>query len=112
MEEDVKNNMKSSTIKKVIVKMKGKGYEVSVDSEIFDDIYIEAATRVVEKNKRNVAFFSKLMIIAECYEKKDVKNVENHFQINMYHILINAGMYSLGELLREKAKIQRQFFRE
>ena len=96
--------MKSSTAKVVIVKLNDKKSQVTVDSTLHDDIYVEAATRVVERNKKNMAFFHKIRIVAECYEKADVNNEDNHFHVNMYHILLNAGMYSLAELLREKAK--------
>lgn len=103
METNKFENMKS-TIKNVIVKIKSKQYQVEVDAAIFDDIFIEAATRVVEHHKKDIKFFTKLMIISECYENKDAKKPEKHYQINMYHILVNAGLYSLGELLREKTK--------
>ena len=96
--------MKSSTAKVVIVKINGKKTQVTVDSEIHDDIFIEAATRVVEKSRKDIAFFHKIRIIGECYEKSDENKPEKHFQINMYHILMNAGLYSIAELLREKAR--------
>lgn len=96
--------MKSSTIKVVIVKINGKKHQISVDSEVHDDIFIEASTRIVEKYRDDMTFFHKIRIIGECYLKEDEENIKNHFQINMYHILINAGLYSVAELLREKAK--------
>jgi hypothetical protein len=96
--------MKSSTAKVVIVKINGKKTQVAVDPEIHDDIFIEAATRVVEKNKKDMSFFHKIRIIGECYEKVNENDVSKHFQINMYHILMNAGLFSVAELLREKAK--------
>lgn len=95
--------MKSSTIKVVIVKINGKKNQVAVDSAIFDDIFIEAATRVVEKQRKNITFFHKIRIVGECYEKEDEANFQKHYQINMYHILVNAGLYSIAELLRTKA---------
>ena len=96
--------MKSPTVKQIIAKINGKTYQVSVDSAIFDDIYVEAVTRVVENHKKDVTFFHKIKVIAECYEKKDVKNPDKHEIVNMYHALLNAGMYSLSELLRTKTK--------
>lgn len=96
--------MKSSTLKVVIVKINDKKHQVEVDSSIHDDYYIEAATRVVEERRKDMSFFHKIRIVGECYEKADEANYEKHYQINMYHILLNAGLYSLAELLREKAK--------
>lgn len=94
--------MKSSTNKSIVVKINGKKSRVTVDSAVFDDVFIEAATRVVEKQKKNPTYFHRIRIIAECYERKDEKKIENHFHINMYHVLINAGLYDVAELLREK----------
>jgi hypothetical protein len=96
--------MKSSTIKVVIVKLNGKRNRVLVDTSVHDDIFIEAATRVVEQRRRDVSFFHKIRIIGEVYEKTEERHLENHYQVNMYHILMNAGLYSVAELLREKAK--------
>ena len=96
--------MKSSTAKVVIVKINGKKSRVPVDAAIHDDIFIEAATRVVEKHRKDMSFFHKIRIIGECYEKDDENTPSKHYQVNMYHILMNAGLYSVAELLREKAK--------
>ncbi len=100
----MQKTMKSSTNKVVIVKINGKRHQVTVDAADFDDIFIEAATRVIEQYKKDPTFFHKIRIIGECYEKADEKNVEKHFQINMYHILNNASLFSIAELLREKTK--------
>jgi len=96
--------MKSPTAKQMIARINGKTYQISVDSSIFDDVYVEAVTRVVENHKKDITFFHKMKVIAECYEKKDAKDVSKHVTVNMYHILLNAGMYSLSELLRTKTK--------
>ena len=96
--------MKSSTIKKIIVKINGKRSIVTVDAAVFDDIVIESATRVIEKHRENLSFFHKILIIGECYEVEHESDPEKHFQINLYHILLNAGLYSVAELLREKTK--------
>lgn len=96
--------MKSPTTKVVIVKLNGKKSQVSVDSELHDDIFIEAATRVVEKNRSDMSFFHSIRIIGESYEKADENNIDKHYQINLYHVLVNAGLYSVAELLREKTK--------
>jgi hypothetical protein len=94
--------MKSSTIKVVIVKLNGKRRQISVDSAIYDDIFIEAATRVAEEHKNDQSFFNKILIVGECYEKGDEKDISKHYQVNMYHVLVNAALYSIAELLREK----------
>jgi hypothetical protein len=96
--------MKSSTAKVVIVKINGKKNQVTIDPETHDDIFVEAATQVVEKYKKDMSFFHKIRIIGECYEKEDETNPSKHYQINMYHILMNAGLFSVADLLREKAK--------
>lgn len=96
--------MKTPTTKVVIVKINKKKHQVKIDAAIHDDIFIEAATRVVEKYKNNMSFFHKIRVIGYCYLKEDEANAENHYQINMYHILTNAGLYSVAELLREKTK--------
>ncbi len=100
----MRRTMKSSTAKVVIVKINGKKSRVPVDAAIHDDIFIEAATRVVEKHRKDMSFFHKIRIIGECYEKDDENTPSKHYQVNMYHILMNAGLYSVAELLREKAK--------
>jgi len=95
-------HMKSSTNKDIVVKINGIKNVVTIDSSIFDDIFIEAATRVVEKYKPTPSFFNKIRIIGECYEKKNEIYYDKHYQVNMYHIIINAGLHSLAELLRQK----------
>jgi len=101
----MQKTMKSSTTNKVvIVKLNGKKSQITVDSAVHDDIFIEAATRVVEKYRNDMSFFHKIRIIGECYEKAEEADINKHYQINMYHILMNAGLYSVAELLREKAK--------
>lgn len=104
MNNNNKKIMKSSTLKVVVVKINGKRNQVEIDSSVHDDIFVEAATRVVELYKKDLSFFNKIRIIGECYEKLHEKEFNKHFQVNMYHILINAGMYSIAELLREKTK--------
>jgi hypothetical protein len=105
MECDKKNKkiMKSSSIKDVIVKINNTEHLVEVDSNLFDDIFVEAATRVVEKYKKNMPFFHKLKVVVDCREGKQLKvKPKVSYSLNMYFILINAGLYSIAELLREK----------
>lgn len=88
-----------STLKNVVVRCATLWEdEVKVDSEIFDDIYMEAATRCVEKRKNDEDF--KLAIILECWEKKDVKNPLKHICYNSYYVMINAALYKKAEILR------------
>lgn len=91
--------MKMSVKKKIVVKC-GKFWmdEYEIDPEIFDDIYIESATRAIEKRK-NLAGFE-VTIFLECWEKKDFKRPEKHFCYNTYHVLVNAGLHDKAEALR------------
>jgi len=97
--EFMKNYMKTSAIKKIVVKC-GKFWmdELEIDSDIFDDVYLEAATRAVEKRKDLTDF--KVTIMAECWEKRDFKKPDRHYGYNMYHIFINAGLHKKAEALR------------
>ncbi len=96
--------MKSPTTKVVVVKINEKKGQVTVDAAVFDDIFIEAATRFVEKQKGDPIFFNKIRVLGYAYVKEDEENLEMHQQINMYHILMNAAMYKVADLLREKTK--------
>jgi hypothetical protein len=94
----MKKFMKGSKLKNIVVKCLNWSEEIEIDSSIFDDIYMEAATQIIEKNK-NIPNFS-VAIIMECYEKKDEKKPDKHFIYNTYFVLINAGLYEKAELLR------------
>lgn len=95
----MKKYMKSSTLKKVVVKCSDFWMdELEIDSEIFDDVYVEAATRAIEKRKDLPGF--KVTVIIETWEKKDFKKPDRHFCYNTYRILINAGMHGKAEMLR------------
>jgi hypothetical protein len=72
--------------------------EVEIDSEVFEDVYVEAATRAIEKRKDLPGF--KVTVILECWEKRDFKKPEKHFCYNTYRVLINAGMHKKAEMLR------------
>ena len=95
----MKKSMKPPTVKKVIVKC-GEFWmdEVEIDSEVFDDFYVEAATRAIEKRRDLPGF--KVTVIIETWEKKDFKKPAKHFCYNTYRILINAGMHKKAEMLR------------
>ncbi len=91
--------MKSSKIKKIVVKC-GDFWmdEHSIDSEIFDDVYVEAATRAVEKRQNLPGF--KVGVIIECWEKKDFTKPQKHICYNTYRVLINAGLHDKAEMMR------------
>jgi len=74
--------------------MAGKLRVVEVDSEIFDDVFLEACTRVVELNiKENNQTVSPYMETVEV-DKKKVRI------FNTYKILVNAGYHGLAKKLR------------
>lgn len=98
--------MKASKIKTVVVECKLKDSldtkEYDVDSEIFDDVYLEAATRFAgEHVKKNNA---KIAPILFTYEKKDSKNYNKQFTINSYYVIINAGFHKKAEIMRKNFK--------
>ena len=83
----IKNMKKeNSKIKKVVVKCdKFWMDEFEIDSDIFSDIYMEAATRAIEKRK-NVEGF-KLTAVLECWEKKHYNIPDKHFCYNTYFVM-------------------------
>jgi hypothetical protein len=93
-------NMKTSTMKKVVVKC-GEFWtdEHDIDSEIFDDVYVEAATRSIERLQNTPDF--KVTVVIDAWEKKDAKKPEKHFCYNTYRILLNAAMHEKAENLRQ-----------
>lgn len=92
-------SMKSTTIKKVVVKCASLwSDEVEVDSSIFDDIYMEAATQAIEKRKTQPGL--KVTVVLECWEKKDTKKADKHFCYNTYFVLVNCGLHEKAEQFR------------
>lgn len=99
----MKKNMKSVTLKKIIVKCSDFWQEeIDIDADIFDDVYVEAATRAIEKRTPLEGF--KVTVVLECWEKKDQKRPDKHYCYNTYRILINAGMHEKAEMLRMNFK--------
>ena len=95
----MKKYMKSSTLKKIVVKCASLWMdEYEIDPDIFDDVYVEAATRAIEKRKDEPGF--RVTVILETWEKKDFKKPDRHFCYKTYRILINAGMHMKAEMLR------------
>lgn len=87
-----------SKLKKVVVRCLDWKEEFSIDPEIFDDIYMEAATRALEKRKDGEKFL--VTVIMECYLKKEEKASDKHYVYNTYFVLINAGLHTKAELMR------------
>jgi hypothetical protein len=94
--------MKSSAIKTVVVSLTADNVsEFEINSDIFDDPFLEAATRAVEKCRKVKGAI--IRPITTCWDKKTPKKT---YMYNSYWILVNAGCYAKAEQLREKFKIQ------
>lgn len=97
--------MKSSTIKKIIVKLASNNvFEIDVDADIFDDPHLEAATQAIEQCR--IKKYGIIRPITECWEKKDEKIPKKHHLFNSFWILVNASLFQKAELLREKFRNQ------
>ncbi len=95
--------MKFSAIKTVVVRLTADNVtEYDIDTDIFDDPFMEAATRAVEKTKRK-KHNGIIRPVADCWDKKIPKKT---YPYNSYWILVNAGCYGKAEQLREKFKLQ------
>jgi hypothetical protein len=90
--------MKKSALKTVIVKCLNWEETIVVDSDVFEDYYMEAATRAIEKKKEEDNI--EVAVVMECYEKKNEKKPNKHFVYNTYYVLVNAALYDKAELLR------------
>jgi hypothetical protein len=94
--------MKSSGIKTIVVQLTADNVqEIDIDTNLFDDPYMEAATRAVEKSKMKNG--SMIRPVTTCWEKTNPKKGELY---NSYWVLVNAACYTKAELLREKFKAQ------
>ena len=95
--------MKPSAIKTIVVRLTADNeMEFQVDTDIFDDSLLEAATRAVEilrkQQPRGI-----IRAVTECWDKKTPKKPLIY---NSYWILVNASYFVKAEQLREKFKIQ------
>ena len=97
----MEKTMKSSTIKTIVVSLTDNLSEFEIDTDVFDDPYMEAATRAVEKFRKVRGAI--IRPITNCWDKKTPKKPEMY---NSYWILVNAGCYAKAEQLREKFKAQ------
>lgn len=98
----MQRTMKSSATKTVVVSLTADNItEYDIDTNIFDDPYMEAATRAVEQSRKSQGGI--IRPITRCWEKKQPKK---SFMYNSYWILINASCYNKAEMLREKFRLQ------
>lgn len=94
--------MKSSAIKTIVVRLTADNVvEFPVDSEIFEDPYMEAVTRAAEGIRKQKGAI--IRAVTECWDKKTPKKSELY---NSYWMLVNAGCYDKAEQLREKFRMQ------
>ena len=99
----IEKKMKSSKIKTVVVECKLKDSvdkkQFDIDSEIFDDILLEAATRFAEQHvkKKNV----RMAPILTAWDKKNTNNFEKYYCYNSYFVVINAGFHKKAEIMRK-----------
>ena len=84
--------------KKVIVKCLDWIEEFNIDPNIFDDVYMEAATRALEKRKDGEKFL--VTVVMETFLKSDIKKAKKHYVYNTYFVLINAGLHFKAEIMR------------
>ena len=96
-----KRNMKMSALKTVVVRLTADNTsEFEIDGESFNDEFMEAATRAVEKTKKNRGIIHPVI---SCWYKNTPDKVQMY---NSYWVLINAGCHNKAEVLREKFKMQ------
>lgn len=93
----MKNSMRSK-LKRVVVKCLDWIEEFDIDPNVFDDIYMEAATRALEKRKDGEKFL--VTVVMETYIKSDVKKSQKHYVYNTYFVLINAALHFKAEMMR------------
>lgn len=91
--------MKATKLKTVSVKCAEFWEDTfDIDSSVYDDILMEAATRAVEKRKDMAGFTVAAMI--ECWESKYENDPDKHVPYNTYFVFINAGLHKKAENLR------------
>lgn len=70
---------------------------VDIDAEIFDDIYAEACTKIIEQMAQNRQI--RLAAVMICWADGDIG--KKLITYNSYKILINAGLHKQAEFLRK-----------
>ena len=94
--------MKPPGIKTVVVRLSSDNVsEFDIDTEIFNDPFLEAATRAVETIKKKPHGI--IRAITECWDKTTPKKTAMY---NSYFILVNASCFAKAEELRDKFKMQ------
>ena len=98
----MEDTMKPPVIKTIVVQFDRENqHEFDIDTNLFEDPFLEAATRACEKMKGNKGAI--IRAITACWDKKKPKLAGMY---NSYWILVNAARYSEAERLREKFKAQ------
>ncbi len=87
-------------LKTISVRSANWEVDIKIDSRIFDDVYIEACTRILENNIRGGNLAVSPFMEANLKNKKDI------FIFNTYKILSNAGYHTYAENLRFNFKKQ------
>ena len=80
-------------MKSVIVNSGDWKKTVEIDSDIFDDIYVEACTQVVEEMAKNKKI--RVAPVMICWDGETI------ITYNTYKILINASLYQSAEWFRK-----------
>jgi len=87
---------KAKTISTVIIKLMDESYEITLnDSALYDDVLLEACTRLLEDNIKN-----KNLNVTAFMEAK-FKNEKNTHLYNTYKVLINGSFHRYAENLRK-----------
>jgi hypothetical protein len=98
----MKKIMKPSGTKTIVVRLTADNvFEFDIDVDVFDDPFMEAATRAVETTKKKKHGI--IRAVTECWDKKSPKKPKLY---NSYWILVNAACYTKAEQLRDKFKMQ------
>ena len=88
-------------IKKIIVTSANWKETIQVDSDVFEDVYIEACTRAIEKMaKKKKINIGSVMV---CWESGDSKNPVT---CNSYKMLINAGLHYVAAAAKKNLSAQ------
>ena len=94
--------MNRSAIKTIVVKLHPDNIcEFDIDVDIFDDPFLEAATRSIEKTRKEK--YGIVRAIIECWDKK---LPDKSYAYNSYWLLVNASCFFKAEQLRDKFKMQ------
>lgn len=97
--------MKQSTIKTVVAKVDPENVvEYTIDTDVFDDPFMEAATRLIEVIEKKKTIGAIIKHVVECWDKTEPKT--SYVVYNTYWVLVNAGCYKKAERLRDKFKMQ------